>query len=102
MSKGKIQIQTIISAYDIDISLVQNLEDIGRISIIEENDTLYISDNQLDILDKMLRMNADLNLNAEGIDTVLHLLERIEELQNRIAVLSERTRLMDEDWNDFL
>ncbi len=102
MSKGKIQIQTIISAYDIDISLVQNLEDIGRISIIEENNTLYISDNQLDILDKMLRMNADLNLNAEGIDTVLHLLERIEELQNRIAVLSERTRLMDEDWNDFL
>ncbi len=91
----KISIQQIIASYEIEFTFIEKLEEVGRLEIQSIDSEAFIEENQLDKLEKMLRMRSELNLNAEGIDSVLYLLERMESLQSELANLRERLQFFE-------
>ena len=73
--------------HQIDYSFVQLLHQNGLIETRMIEQTVYIPEDQLPSLERMVRLHFDMDINIEGIETITHLLERIEEMQQEIIQL---------------
>ncbi len=71
----------------IDPSFIVLLGEEGLIEIKTEGGEQYIALSQLPEVEQYCRMYYDLCINVEGIDTIRHLLDRIEVLRNENALL---------------
>ena len=84
--------QTLCSHYNIEISFVDTLNQMGliQIEIIEQNQ--YIRPDQIGDLEKIIRLHNDLNVNLEGIDIVFNLLQKEQELRQELTILKNKLR----------
>jgi hypothetical protein len=82
-------------SHDIEISFISSLYENGLIDITTIDETVFIYPNQLPQLEKISRLHYELGINMEGIDTINHLLNRIDEMQREINVLRNRLRLYE-------
>ncbi len=71
----------------IEFSFIHALNENGLIEIISIDQLDYIATEHLPILEKWSRMYVELGINVEGIETIHHLLERIENLHDEVSVL---------------
>ncbi len=81
--------------HNIEISFISSLEETGLIEIIKFEDKGYFRESQLSELEKIVRLYFDLDINMEGIDTINHLLKKIDDLQNEIIQLKNKVRLYE-------
>lgn len=90
---------TICSQYNIEISFVDALNNMGliQIEIIEQNQ--FIHQDQIGGLEKIIRLHHELNVNLEGIDVVLNLLQKEKELRDELNSLRNRLRLYEGDFD---
>jgi hypothetical protein len=93
--KHLIPTTTLCSHYNIEISFVAALNELGliRIEIIEQNQ--FIHQDQIRDLEKIVRLHNELNVNLEGIDVVFNLLEKEKELRNELNILKNRLRFYE-------
>ena len=73
--------------HNIEYSFINSLQDSGLISVTSIEQSTYIPSDELQKLEKFVRLHYDLDINVEGIETINHLLEKIEELQREILQL---------------
>jgi len=81
--------------HNIGISFISSLHENGLIKITTIEETIYIHKNQLPELEKMICFYSELDINIEGIETITHLLKRINELQNEISKLKTRLGIFE-------
>ena len=81
--------------HNIEVSFISSLEQTGLIEIITIEDTGFIAVEQLKQLEKYIRLFYELDINLEGIDTIKHLLLRINVLHEEITALKNRLRLYE-------
>lgn len=93
--KQLIPATTLCSHYNIEISFVSALSELGLIQIEIIEQTLFIDQDQISDLEKIVRLHNELNVNIEGIDVVLNLLEKEKELRNEVNALKNRLRLYE-------
>jgi chaperone modulatory protein CbpM len=81
--------------HNIEISFISSLQQYGLIETtsIEGND--FIDAGQLQQLEKIIRLHYELDINIEGIESITHLLQRIESLQHEIITLRNRLHLYE-------
>jgi len=93
--KQWISAATLCTHYNIEISFVNALNELGliRIEIVEQNRVIH--QDQISDLEKIVRLHKELNVNLEGIDVVFNLLEKEKELQNELIALKNRLRLYE-------
>ena len=73
--------------HNIEYSFINSLEDSGLITVTAVEQTTYIPVDELEKLEKFVRLHYDLDINIEGIETINHLLEKIQEMQKEILQL---------------
>lgn len=78
------------SSHRIEVSFINSLGEYGLIEIIELENTSYLHLNQLQKIEKYLRLYYDMDINIEGIEAISHLLERMNELESEIISLKNR------------
>ena len=76
--------------HNIEYSFISSLEDSGLISITSVEHATYIPADEIQKLEKFIRLHYDLDINLEGIETINHLLEKIEEMQREILQLKNK------------
>ena len=76
--------------HHIEYSFISSLEDSGLISITSIEHSSFIHIDELNKLEKYVRLHYDLDINIEGIETINYLLERIEEMQREIVNLRNK------------
>lgn len=81
--------------HDIEISFFSSLHEYGLIEIITIEESEYFAESQLQQLEKIVRFYYDLGINIEGIETITHLLNRMNEMQDEITGLKNRLRLYE-------
>ena len=81
--------------HNIEISFINTLHQTGLIEITNIEETGFIDVSQLGHLEKIVRFYFDLDINLEGIETINHLLERMQKMQNEIITLKNRLRLYE-------
>jgi chaperone modulatory protein CbpM len=79
--------------YQIEINLINDLESFGLIETIVHNENKYLDKNQLVYVEKIIRLHNDLNINKEGIEIILDLLEKEKQLLLEIKYLKNRLGL---------
>jgi chaperone modulatory protein CbpM len=82
--------------HNIEFSFMRNLQEFGMIEMISRQEVSYIPENQLEKLERILRLHQDLEINMEGIDAITHLLQRISRMQTEIIMLKNRLRLYED------
>lgn len=92
-----ISAETLCTHYEIEISFIDALNNMGliQVEIIEQNQ--FIPNDQIGILEKILRLHHELNINLEGIDIVLNLLDKEQDLKNELNSLRNRLRLYENE-----
>jgi DNA-binding transcriptional MerR regulator len=81
--------------HDIEISFISSLHETGLIEIITIEETEYFDKSQLQQLEKIIRLYYDLGINLEGIETITHLLNRLNDMRGEITSLKNRLRLYE-------
>jgi hypothetical protein len=90
-----ILLQTISSKYQVELSFFSYLNDLGLIEIEIMEQSSYIHENQMNNLERMIRLHHELEVNPEGIDVVFNLLQKIEHLQKDLISTQNRLRLYE-------
>ena len=67
--------------------------DLVEITITDNEN--YIKTNQLNDIEKMMRLHYDLEINLEGIDTIYNLLKQLEDLQNQVVTLRNKLNIYE-------
>jgi CRISPR/Cas system-associated protein Cas10 (large subunit of type III CRISPR-Cas system) len=78
------------SSFNIELNFLESLNEYGLIQLENIEETIYIPGNQLSDLERMVRLHYDLNINIEGIETIINLLHKTDELRNEIENLRNR------------
>ena len=96
MNKGNmIPANEFCASHNIEITFINSLQEAGLIEITTINEAEYIHESQLNELEKIVRLYYELDINLEGIETVTHLLQRINDMQNEIMLLKNKLRLYE-------
>ena len=79
----------------IEPQFIDMLQEEGLIDVLTQDDTRYLTTDELPDVERFSRLYYDLDINMEGIDAIRHLLERMDEMQREIEYLRSRLRLFD-------
>lgn len=79
----------------IEINLIHDLEEFGLIETIVHQEQKYVDKNQLFHIEKIIRLHNDLNINKEGIEIILNLQEKENQLLAEIKHLRNRLGLYE-------
>lgn len=97
MSKEKlIPIKQLCRHYQVEVTLFSELNNLGIIEVLTIEDSHFIYEDKISVVEKVVRIQNDLNINLEGVDTVLNLLDKINELQTELNTVKNRLRLYEE------
>lgn len=83
--------------YHIELSFIHSLQQSGLIEIISTEETLFVPVNQLPQLEKLVRLYYEMDINLEGIETITYLLQRMNEMQQKITHLNNRLSMYENE-----
>lgn len=81
--------------YQIELTLIEDLEDFGLIETIVHQEDKYVIKNQLADIEKIIRLHNELNINKEGIEIILDLLNKVNHINNEVKQLKDRLNLYE-------
>jgi hypothetical protein len=83
------------ASHNIEVSFIRSLQQTGLIEISSVEETIYIHESQLQDLERIIHLYFELDINLEGIETINHLLRRLNYMQDEITSLRNRLRLYE-------
>jgi len=92
-----ISIQTICDSYDVPFSFFEDLRNYEIISLQEEGAIYYIEENTLPQVERIMRLHFDLHINMEGIDVIINLLNKIDQLEKQNNILKNDLQFYRKD-----
>ena len=84
MEQKLILIQDCCNAYEIEESFINDLEDLGLITIVVEAQQRYLAEEQVRDLAKFAEWHYDLDISPAGIDTIQRLLQRMQSMESEM------------------
>ena len=75
-----IPVNVFCNSHQIELSFIQTLHQSGLIEVTVTGEQSYIPIEQLERLEKMVRLYYEMDINVEGIETITHLLQQIQQL----------------------
>ena len=85
-----IPVRTFCVHHHIEFSLIHTLHGYGMVEILKRKEEYFIPAQQLNELERFIRLYRDLDINPEGIDAIIHLLRKMVNMQDRITLLQNR------------
>ena len=94
-TKNLIAVNEFCINHNIEVSFISSLQETGLIEIAFVEEAAYIDVEQLLQVEKCIHFYYDLDINLEGIETITHLLRRMNTLQDEITLLHNRLSLYE-------
>ncbi|VXB92188.1 conserved hypothetical protein [Flavobacterium sp. 9AF] len=79
----------------VEPKLIEDLENFGLIQIILYNNNKYIHKEELVYIERVIRLHNELHINKEGIEIILDLLNKLEDLKKQMKLLKNRLNLYE-------
>ncbi len=99
MADKYILIRTICTHYGLEQDFLDRLNEVSLINYRMKDNDIYISENQISNLEKIMRLHNDLGINFEGIDVIFNLMERITEMETELKLLKSRFSSFNDDFH---
>ena len=97
MERHLISIRTICIQYDIDDAFMESLHTMGLLEMEVVDQTPHVHRDHMGDLEKILRLHKELNVNLEGIDVILNLLQKERSLRQEIQTLRSRLSIYESE-----
>lgn len=81
--------------HEIEYSFINSLEEYGLVHLVLIDERRFIPNDQLQPLEKMIRLYQDLDVNVAGIEVIVNVLQKMEELKQQNLNLKNRLRLYE-------
>ena len=81
--------------HQVELSFIQSLQQSGLLTVIVQEEKLYVEEEELPQLEKMVRLYHEMDINIEGIETITYLLQRMNDMQRQIAELNRRLSMYE-------
>lgn len=81
--------------YNVELSFIQSLHQSGLIEVIYQEEKLFLPLDDISHLEKLVRMHYEMDINLEGIETICHLLNKIDVMQQQINTMSRQLRQVE-------
>jgi len=94
-TENLVAVNEFCTCHNIEISFISSLQQNGLIEIATIQETEFIDVDQLQQVEKFIRFYYDLDINLEGIETISHMLRRMNKMQDEILALRNRLRLYE-------
>jgi len=76
--------------YNVELSFIHSLDQYGFIKIVSVDSNEFIDMDELQTLEKFIRLHYELDINIQGIEAINFLLERVQNMQGEIAYLRSK------------
>ena len=97
MDKQKlISVETLCAHYKVEMTFMYALENFGLIEIQIVDQSLYVNEEKINEIERALRLHHELEINLEGVDVIINLLQKIDELQNELEITRNKLRIFEE------
>ena len=83
------------TSHNVEISFLYSLSESGLLEITNVEETVFISQEQLPELEKLVRLHYDMDINLEGIEAIHHLLQQMKTMQDEMRVLKNKLALYE-------
>ncbi|NOU48071.1 MAG: MerR family transcriptional regulator [Bacteroidales bacterium] len=83
--------------HNIEVSFISSLQQSGLIEITTKKEKIYLEATQLQQVEKFIRFYYEFDINLEGIETITHLLQRLNSQQEEIIMLRNRLRFYESE-----
>ncbi|MGB5379279.1 chaperone modulator CbpM [Muriicola sp.] len=83
--------------YRLELSFFEELGEIGLIEFTVYKGSKHLHQDALHQMEKILRIHRELHVNLEGVDVVMNILERQEQLRQELIRVQNRLRRFEED-----
>jgi len=87
-----IAIADFCNSHNVTSQFVMQLYDLGLVEVIHRQDLHYLPIQQLPKAERIVRLYLDLDINLEGIEVITHLLDRMQDMQDRMIFLQNKLR----------
>ncbi|WP_035677950.1 chaperone modulator CbpM [Flavobacterium limnosediminis] len=86
----KISVITFCEYHQIEPDFVYALQESGLLELQKEEEELYLMNQQIDALERYIRMHYELGINLEGLEVITRLLAQMEEMQTELNILKRK------------
>lgn len=76
--------------YQIEHSFISSLKESGLVEFIIVDEQTFIPHSQLQQLEKMIRLHQELEVNLNGVEVIVHLLQRMEQMEQELSSLKSK------------
>ena len=94
-SEDLIVVEVFCTICEVERTLIDELEEFGLVQLQHVDGIKYIHTEHLPRVEKILRFHNDLNINIEGIEIVLNLMDRIEQQNTKLNYLEMKLKLYE-------
>jgi len=94
-TKNYIAVNEFCINHNIEVSFISSLQETGLIEIAFVEEMAFLDADQLQQVEKFMHFYYDLDINLEGIETITHLLQRMNAMQDEITILRNRLSLYE-------
>lgn len=90
-----IPVKELCSHYQVELSFFNDLKDVGLIEVKTIRKSMYIHQDNIIEIEKIVRMYHELSVNIEGIDVIFNLLQKLHQKENELNMLKNRLRIYE-------
>ncbi|WP_428328920.1 chaperone modulator CbpM [Mucilaginibacter sp.] len=80
----------ICTFHEVEYAFISSLQEAGLVAFKVVKQHTYVPEEELQKLEKMIRLHNELEINVAGIEAIVHLLDRVEQMQEEMRVLKNR------------
>ncbi len=81
--------------HQIELSFINSLHEFGLIEVVSIQQTTFLSSEELPKLEQILLFNQELEINLEGVEVIIRLLERVHQIQHEMNILRNRLSIYE-------
>ena len=96
-TENLITVTEFCTGQQVDLSFIGTLHQYGFIEITTIEQTNFLVVDELPRLEKIIRLHNELDINLEGIDVIIHLLDKMDAMQNELKTLRNKLSLYQGD-----
>jgi chaperone modulatory protein CbpM len=90
MKKGLITASEFCTYHQVEYTFIRSLSEAGLVEIQVVEQETYIPETELQKLERIIRLHNELEINVPGIEAIIHLLQRMEDIQEEMRTLRNR------------
>ena len=77
---------------NVSYTFISSLHEAGLVKLVTIEEEQFVDSEQILQLEKLARLHRDLDIDMEALETIARLLQRVDELEQEVKVLSSLHR----------